>query len=161
MEEKKQECSFELRSEKVRSIVGQIPSSLIRYGLTAIGIVLLFLFCIAYFLPYKQVYSGNATIHQITSIPTDSTVVSILLKFENKRPHHNLNGQALYMHTTNGVFTGQIRNLSQIRDTLGRQEVLCRFKSIEIKSIENQTVDFQIKSSSGNLFQKMLRDIGL
>ncbi len=34
-EEKKQERSFELRSEKVRSIVGQIPSSLVRYGITA------------------------------------------------------------------------------------------------------------------------------
>ena len=30
-EEKKQERSFELRREKVRSIVGQIPSSLVRY----------------------------------------------------------------------------------------------------------------------------------
>ena len=38
---KKQERSFELRSEKVRSIVGQIPSSLVRYGITAIGAVLL------------------------------------------------------------------------------------------------------------------------
>ncbi len=30
-EKKKHERSFELRSEKVRSIVGQIPSSLVRY----------------------------------------------------------------------------------------------------------------------------------
>ena len=35
----KKERSFELRSEKVRSIVGQIPSSLVRYGITAIGVV--------------------------------------------------------------------------------------------------------------------------
>ena len=55
-EEKKQERSFELRSEKVRSIVGQIPSSLVRYGITTIGTVLLCLFAVAYFLPYKQVY---------------------------------------------------------------------------------------------------------
>ena len=54
---KKQERSFELRSEKVRSIVGQIPSSLVRYGITAIGAVLLCLLAIAYFLPYKQVFS--------------------------------------------------------------------------------------------------------
>ena len=57
-EEKKQERSFELRSEKVRSIVGQIPSSLVRYGITTIGTVLLCLFAVAYYLPYKQVYSG-------------------------------------------------------------------------------------------------------
>jgi hypothetical protein len=50
-EEKKQERSYELRSEKVRSIVGQIPSSLIRYGITAIGSVLLCLFVVSYFLP--------------------------------------------------------------------------------------------------------------
>ena len=54
-QKKKQERSLELRSEKVRSIVGQIPSSLIRYGITAIGMVLLCLFAVAYFLPYKQV----------------------------------------------------------------------------------------------------------
>lgn len=67
MEEKnkKDEKNFELRSEKVRSIVGQIPSSLVRYGITIIGIVLLFLFAIAYFLPYKQVYSGVATIREV------------------------------------------------------------------------------------------------
>ena len=54
-QENKQERSFELRSEKVRSIVGQIPSALIRYGITAIGAVLLCLLAVAYFLPYKQV----------------------------------------------------------------------------------------------------------
>lgn len=53
-EEKKQERSYELRSEKVRSIVGQIPSSLIRYGITAIGMVLLCLFAVAYFLPINK-----------------------------------------------------------------------------------------------------------
>ena len=54
-EKKKEERSFELRSEKVRSIVGQIPSSLVRYGITAIGAVLLCIVAVAYLLPYKQV----------------------------------------------------------------------------------------------------------
>ena len=79
-EEKKPERNFELRSEKVRSIVGQIPSSLIRYGITAIGMVLLCLFAVAYYLPYKQVYSGTATIHKTTTTPVDSTNITILLK---------------------------------------------------------------------------------
>ena len=70
--EKKQERSYELRSEKVRSIVGQIPSSLIRYGITAIGVVLLCLFVVGYFLPYKQVYPGTATINRITNTAADS-----------------------------------------------------------------------------------------
>lgn len=158
-EEKKPERNFELRSEKVRSIVGQIPSSLIRYGITAIGMVLLCLFAVAYFLPYKQVYSGTATVHGVTAAaPADSTDTTILLKFENKRPD-NTKGQMIYLQSPNGTFAGQIQDLSSVRDTLERQEALCRFKTTEIKSVENQTVDFQITRSSGNLLQKMLGGI--
>ena len=105
-QEKNQERNFELRSEKVRSIVGQIPSSLARYGITAIGFVLLCLLTVAYFLPYKQVYSGTATIHEVTiSTPRDSTDITILLRFENKRPD-NVQGQRqeLNMQTANGIF---------------------------------------------------------
>lgn len=155
----KQERSFELRSEKVRSIVGQIPSSLVRYGITAIGVVLLCLLAVAYFLPYKQVYSGTATIHGVTTAaPADSTDITILLKFENKRPS-NVNGQIIYLQSPYCTFAGQIRSLSPVRDTLERQEALCRFKPTEIKSVENQTVDFKIVRSSGNLLQKMLGGI--
>ena len=158
-QENKQERSFELRSEKVRSIVGQIPSSLVRYGITAIGAVLLCLFAVAYFLPYKQVYSGTATVHRATTAtPTDSTDITILLKFENKRPD-NVNGQMIYLQSPYRTFAGQIQDLSSVRDTLERQEALCRFKVTEIKSVENQTVDFQITRTSGNLLQKMLGGI--
>ena len=158
-QEKKQERSFELRSEKVRSIVGQIPSSLVRYGITAIGAVLLCLFAVAYFLPYKQVYLGTATVHRATTAtPTDSTDITILLKFENKRPD-NVNGQMIYLQSPYRTFAGQIQDLSSVRDTLERQEALCRFKVTEIKSVENQTVDFQITRTSGNLLQKMLGGI--
>lgn len=158
-QENKQERSFELRSEKVRSIVGQIPSSLVRYGITAIGAVLLCLLVVTYFLPYKQVYLGTATVHGATTATlTDSTDITILLKFENKRPD-NVNGQMICLQSPYGTFAGQIQDLSSVRDTLERQEALCRFKPSEIKSVENQTVDFQIVHSSGNLLRKMLGGI--
>ena len=157
----KQERSFELRSEKVRSIVGQIPSSLVRHGITAIGVVLLCLLAVAYFLPYKQVYSGTATIHKTANTPVtpaDSTNITILLKFENKRPD-KVNGQMICLQSPYRTFVGQIQDLSSVRDTLERQEALCRFKSADIKTVENQTVDFQITRTSGNLLQKMLGGI--
>ena len=157
-EEKKPERNFELRSEKVRSIVGQIPSSLIRYGITAIGMVLLCLFAVAYYLPYKQVYSGTATIHKTTTTPVDSTNITILLKFENKRPD-KVKGQMICLQSPYRTFVGQIQDLSSVRDTFERQKAICRFKVTEIKSVGNQTVDFQIVSSSGNLLQKMLGGI--
>jgi len=158
MENKEQERKFELRSEKVRSIVGQIPSSLIRYGITAIGVVLLSLFVIAYFLPYKQVYSGTATVYDIPTQSTDSMDVAIFLKFENKRPG-NLLGQALYLQTPNATFSGEILYFSTVRDTLERHKALCRFSTESIQSMANQTVDFHIVQYSSNLLQKMLGDI--
>ena len=157
-EKKKQVRSLELRSEKARSIVGQIPSTLVRNGITAIGGVLLCFFDISCFLPYKHVLSGTATIHitsNKTAILTDSIDLIILLKFERKCTY-NLNGQAICLQSPYCNFVGQIRNYSSVRDTLGRQNVLCRFKSTDIKNVENQTVDFRIVCSSENLLQKML-----
>ena len=155
MEEEKQERSFELRSEKVRSIVGQVPSSLTCYGITAIGVVLLCLFVMAYFLPYKQVYSGTAIIQEATITTSDSTDITILLRFENKQPV-NVNRQILYLQSSSGLFTGQLLDLSAVRDTLARQETLCRFKTTEIQPLQNQTVDFKLVVSSSSLLQKLL-----
>jgi len=152
---KEQERRFELRSEKVRSIVGQMPSSLVRYGIATISVVLLCLFSVAYFLPYKQVYFGTATMYAMTDMSTDSIEISILIKFENKCPN-NVNGQMIYIQTFDSTFAGQILSLSSARDTLERQEAICRFKSDEIKLQENRTVDFRIIYSSSNLLQKML-----
>ena len=160
MEEEKQERSFELRSEKVRSIVGQVPSSLTCYGITAIGIVLLCLFVMAYFLPYKQVYSGTAIIKEAPITTSDSTDINILLRFDNKQPV-NVNRQILYLQTSNGTSVGTIRKLSTVRDTLARQETLCRFKTTEIQPLQNQTVDFKLVVSSSSLLQKLLGNIGL
>ena len=159
-EEEKQERSFELRSEKVRSIVGQVPSSLTYYGITAIGIVLLCLFVMAYFLPYKQVYSGTAIIKEAPITTSDSTDINILLRFDNKQPV-NVNRQILYLQTSNGTSVGTIRTLSTVRDTLARQETLCRFKTTEIQPLQNQTVDFKLVVSSSSLLQKLLGNIGL
>ena len=79
-------------------------------------------------------------------------------KFENKRPD-NVNGQMLCLQSPGGTFAGQLRELSSVRDTLERQAALCRFRSADIKSVENQTVDFQIVRTSGNVLQKMLGGI--
>ena len=125
------------------------------YGITAIGIVLLYLFVMAYFLPYKQVYSGTAIIQEATITTSDSTDITILLRFENKQPV-NVNRQILYLQSSSGLFTGQLLDLSAVRDTLARQETLCRFKTTEIQPLQNQTVDFKLVVSSSGLLQKLL-----
>lgn len=48
------EDKIELRSEKVRHIIGEIPSGIVRYGIMTITIVILGLLAGAYFIPYPE-----------------------------------------------------------------------------------------------------------
>ena len=50
---------IELRSEKIRHIIGEIPSRIVRYGITIITIVLLVLLVGAYFIPYSETISAR------------------------------------------------------------------------------------------------------
>ncbi len=155
-QEKKQERGFELRSEKVRSIVGQIPSSLVRYGITAIGTVLLCLFVVAYFLPYKQVYSGVAIVHEIeTSASADSVETTITLKFDSRHPDVR-SCHSIFLQTANRVVSGRLLHLAAMRDTPERREALCRFRTDEIKAAEHQAVDFRMVQSSGSILKHIM-----
>ena len=79
----------------------------------------------------------------------------VFLKFEDRRPH-KANKQLIYIATNQDTFSGRLLKLSAIRDTLERQVTYCRFKTTEIKTIENQTVDFRIVQSTGSLLQQLL-----
>jgi len=48
---------IELRSEKVRHIIGEIPPGIVRYGITIITIVIIGLLVGAYFIPYPETIS--------------------------------------------------------------------------------------------------------
>ena len=50
---------IELRSEKVRHIIGEIPSRIVRYGITIITIVILGLLIGTYFIPYPETISAK------------------------------------------------------------------------------------------------------
>ena len=53
------DSKIELRSEKVRHIIGEIPSGIVRYGITIITIVILVLLVGAYFIPYPETISAK------------------------------------------------------------------------------------------------------
>jgi len=87
--------NIELRSEKVRNIIGQIPPKLIRYGITLIFIIILVMLTGSYFFEYEFTIKTTATIvqkndttkirikvpaNEITKIKTGQKVV---LNFDN------------------------------------------------------------------------------
>ena len=56
------DSKIELRSEKVRHIIGEIPSGIVRYGITIITIVILVLLVGAYFIPYPETINAKVQI---------------------------------------------------------------------------------------------------
>lgn len=156
-----QERSFELRSEKVRSIVGQIPSSLVRYGTAVIGLVLAVLLAVSYFLPYRKVYSGSAVIPDSTSdrplheAAGDSAEVYVFLKFDPNRLTH---GKGLKLRLLSGDLEakGTLLDLSAERDTLGRQEGTVRLALSDLSRLEGHTSDFRLTADDGTLLSHLL-----
>lgn len=55
---------IELRSEKVRNIIGKVPPVLLRYGIMIIGVALLVLVGISAFIPYQPTFDTQITANQ-------------------------------------------------------------------------------------------------
>ncbi len=59
-----QQKDIELRSEKVRNIIGQVPPVLLRYGIAIIGLSLLVLVGVSAFIPYQPSIDVEITVTQ-------------------------------------------------------------------------------------------------
>ena len=73
-----QNNNIELRSEKVRNIIGQIPSRIVRIGISIIFIVVFLLLAGVYFFRFDrtidlkaELYSENNKIHYTIEVPKD------------------------------------------------------------------------------------------
>lgn len=84
----KQEKQIELRSEKVRNIIGQIPPILITHGTLFIGLALLSLFLAAAFIPYQPTIDTDITVLQM---PNEK------LYFTAKIPQNEMNKQLQFI----------------------------------------------------------------
>jgi HlyD family secretion protein len=72
--------NIEIRSEEVQEILGQIPHWIIRWGLTVIFLVLLFLIIGSYFFKYPDIISTSITV--TTQNPTASVIARTDGKFQ-------------------------------------------------------------------------------
>ena len=120
------DSKIELRSEKVRHIIGEIPSGIVRYGITIITIVILVLLVGAYFIPYPETISARIEMTDRQQGTVDipykyvNTVkkgknVSIELEGYNTEMYGAANGMiTATMHTprqtaAGNVFTAQVK----------------------------------------------------
>ena len=150
---------LELRSEKVRSIIGQVPPSLLRYGALAILAALVILVYVSYSIPYKQIYTGTAVIRALPD-SLEASPTAVLIKFSDRRPALSPTEKLpITLHTPMGEVEGKLVKLSSWRDSLGRQEAFWLFLLSELSLLQNHEVDFTIVRTSGNILQKVLGDL--
>lgn len=150
------QMALELRSEKVRHIIGHIPSSLLRYGMFTIALALACLIIMACYFPYRKVYAGTAIVRECKGLITqDSIDVPILLYFHNKRLNQ-ASHQSFSLVTERGEITGRLIQLSSSRDTMERQIAICRLALSDFQEFENQALDFRITLSSGSILSYLL-----
>lgn len=156
---KKRNDTFELRSEKVRSIVGQVPPILLRWGISIIGIVLLLLFAVSYYLPYKQIFSGEAVVKAVPETENDSIHLTIFLKFTDRRPNEKaIKGSDIILNASSAdcAVVGKMISLSSERDTLGRLESKIKVGRSSVKPLEHSEVSFILTQTSTNLLEHFL-----
>ncbi len=153
------DSKIELRSEKVRHIIGEIPSKIVRYGITIITIVILGLLVGGYFIPYPETISAKVQMtnaHQGTiAVPykyvnwvTKGMTANIEFEGYDAETYGAANGTiTATSHTSRqtaagSVFTAQIR----ITD--------CRYKIIN-----GMTGTASILVSNESVLQRIVRQI--
>ncbi len=131
--------NIELRSEKVRNIIGQIPSFIVRMGIAVIFVVLLALLVVAYFFRFDYtievpatLYSGNNQIHYTLEIP------------QNKIKHIKTN-QKVVITVHQNSFTATIQ---QIDSTLCINSEVAYFKTEGTLSTKQLKVDERLKAKA-------------
>lgn len=79
MEQKNTQHSIDLRSEKTRQIIGDIPHFLLSYGIIIITTAICFFIILVYFLPYQENIICKASISKINN---SSYEISIMIPYD-------------------------------------------------------------------------------
>ena len=150
---------IELRSEKVRHIIGEIPSRIVRYGITVITIVILGLLVGAYFIPYPETISAKV---QMTSTYQGTIVVPY------KYVHTITRGMMAnieiegYDAETYGVANGVITTISHTPRQTAEGNVFTaqvRITDCKYNLISGMTGTASILVSNESILQRIVRQI--
>ncbi len=86
----KEKKESELRSEKVRNIVGKIPPLLLRIGITIISVIIIAVLIVAYYFPYKEYKAVEVELFcrpafQRVAMPEDGNVFIMISSMKVKK----------------------------------------------------------------------------
>lgn len=151
----KEERPIELRSEKVRNIIGRMPSALIRYGTMIIGTALLMLCVVSAFIPYRE--TVPVTIKQ-----TDSGLQGLALVPKDRLPLIHPGSKVTIDDPLAGFIEATVSETSREPASAdGRQrEATIRFTSAE-RLHSGDVMDGRIILSDIPVLQRFLQSVGI
>ena len=150
---------IELRSEKVRHIIGEIPSRIVRYGITVITFVILGLLIGAYFIPFPETISAKV---QITN--AHQGAITIPYKYVNtiaRGMTANIEVEG-YDAETYGVANGVITTTSHTPRQTAEGNVFTaqvRITDCKYNLISGMTGTASILVSNESILQRIVRQI--
>ena len=150
---------IELRSEKVRHIIGEIPSRIVRYGITVITFVILGLLVGAYFIPYPETISAKVQV-----INTHQGAITIPYKYVNtiaRGMTANIEFEG-YDAETYGVANGVITATSHIplqTETGSVFTAQVRITDCKYKLVSGMTGTASILVSNESILQRIVHRI--
>ena len=121
-----EERNIELRSEKVRNIVGKIPPAVDRYGIAVIGLLLMAIVVVSMLIPYKETVSFGVRFE-----PTQSKTEGVAT-MEAKQAELLKEGMPVSIAVMGETVEGEVADISEKRIN-GRYEV--RIKTSDIDEI--------------------------
>ncbi len=150
---------IELRSEKVRHIIGEIPSKIVRYGIMIITVVILGLLAGAYFIPYPETISAKG---QMTNARQGT--IAVPYKYVNTLARGmtvNIEFEG-YDAETYGVANGVITATSHIPLQTAEGNVFTaqvRITDCKYNLISGMTGTASILVSNESILQRIVRQI--
>ena len=150
---------IELRSEKVRHIIGEIPSKIVRYGIMIITVVILGLLAGAYFIPYPETISAKV---QMTNARQGT--IAVPYKYVNTLARGmtlNIEFEG-YDAETYGVANGVITATSHIPLQTAEGNVFTaqvRITDCKYNLISGMTGTASILVSNESILQRIVRQI--
>lgn len=148
-----------LRSEKARKLIGAIPSKIVRYGLLLVLGVLILLFVIVSYFPYREIYHGDLRIaqpHNISSNEPEAIFyqINVEMRFEGKRLM-NVEGQGQFRLYVEGQEQGlRLISIMAERDAEGYQKAC--IISENYKELLNRTLAFRLVIDRGSILSQLI-----
>ena len=155
MDDRKTPKNIELRSEKVRSIVGQVPPALVRYGSLLVLLVLLILLGIAHMLPYRQIVEGEAIVRSIpqpTSHP-DTLLLHVELRWSQSVADISPVGCALSLDGPEVSVQGRVVAYAPLRSPEGTHAAQIALPAAAAQHLQPSTLSCRLLLRKGSLLQ--------